>query len=158
MDTAAFFQQHCAQDRGDDSLHLPRWRVDDWRQLLARATAVSVRKGDVLIRHGERERALYFVAVGALEVTLGTAGVDALGPLSRERPGAVLGEVSLFDGQPRTATVWAVEPTQLLRLDIGDLEAFAVAHPTLAYDLLFALGRVLAFRLRRRERIDRGGR
>ena len=105
--------------------------------------------GDVVIRRGDRERALYFVVGGALEVTASAAGSDALGALSREHPGSVIGEISLFDGLPRTASVWAVEPTELLRLDIDGLHAFAREQPERAHELLFALGRVLAFRLRR---------
>ena len=69
----------------------------------------------------------------------------------RELLGAVIGEISFFDGKPRTATVWATKPTQLLRLDFEGWRAFAAAHPALGNELLFALGRALAFRLRRGE-------
>lgn len=149
MDPASAFQQHCAADRGGDTLHLPNWSTEDWRSLFSYTQSVSVSSGDVLIRHGERDRALYFVISGALEVTGRASSGDALGRLFREQPGSVLGEIALFDGLPRTATVWATEPTTLLRLDYGQLQSFITAFPRLGNDLLFALGRVLAFRLRR---------
>jgi CRP/FNR family transcriptional regulator, cyclic AMP receptor protein len=151
MDAAATFQKHCAQERDDDSLHLPGWRLDDWRRLLSHAVPLGVPAGEVAIRRGDRERALYFVARGALEVTASTSRSDTLGALSRVHPGSVIGEISLFDGLPRTASVWAIEPTELLRLDIDGLRIFASDNPERAHELLFALGRVLAFRLRRRE-------
>ena len=107
--------------------------------------------GEVLIKSGESDRALYFVASGALEVTARTDRADALGMMIRELPGAVLGEISFFDGRPRTAAVWATKPTQLLRLDLEGWRAFAAMYPTLGHELLFALGRVLAWRMRRGE-------
>ena len=153
-DPASAFQQHCADDRGGDTLYLPNWSTEDWRRLFGHAQSVSISSGDVLIRHGERERALYFVISGALEVTGRTTGSDALGRLFREQPGSVLGEIALFDGLPRTATVWATEPTVLLRLDFDQMQGFITEFPKLGTDLLFALGRVLAFRLRRSSERD----
>jgi CRP/FNR family cyclic AMP-dependent transcriptional regulator len=156
MDPALVFQKQCTLDSDDDTLYLPDWTIDDWRRLFAHARPVSVAAGDVLIRHGERDRALYFVTQGALEVT--SAGRhDSLGTLSREHPGSVIGEISLFDGLPRTASVWAVKPTELLRLDLDGLNAFAREQPGRAHELLFGLGRVLALRIRRGEaRAQRG--
>ena len=152
-DVVLFFQRHCAEDRHADALYLPRWSGEDWHLFLGHTRPVTLaRAGDVLIKRGENEHALYFVVSVALEVSFGTGAHDALGPLYREMPGSVIGEISFFDGLPRTATVWATKPgTELLRLDREALRAFSAAHPALANDLLFALGRVLAFRMRRRE-------
>lgn len=158
MDPALVFQKQCTQDSDDDTLYLPDWSLDDWRRLFAHARPVSVAAGDVLIRHGERDRALYFVTRGALEVTAGAGRHDALGTMTREHPGSVIGEISLFDGLPRTASVWAVKPAELLRLDLDGLQSFAREQPQRAHELLFGLGRVLALRLRRGEaRQQRGG-
>ena len=148
MDSATFFHGHCADTGAGDTLHLPRWTVEDWRALLSHTQAVQVASGDTLIRLGEQERALYFVVDGALEVSQSTGRSDTLGALFRELPGSVFGEVSLFDGLPRSASVWAIKPTSLLRLSHDELQAFTAAHLTLANDLLFALGRVLALRVR----------
>ena len=121
---------------------------EDWRALLSHTEAVQVASGDALVRLGEEERALYFVVDGALEVSQSTGRTDTLGPLFRELPGSVFGEVSLFDGLPRSASVWAIKPTSLLRLSYDELQAVTSQHVTLANDLLFALGQVLAMRVR----------
>ena len=151
MDAAAFFHQHSAAAHQGDALHLPGWTLDDWHHLFAHASPVHLPTGEVLIRHGDRDRALYFVCHGALEVNAGGSRNETMGRLFRERPGSVLGEISLFDGEPRTATVWAIAPTDLLRIDLDGLRAFAAEHPARGHELLFALGRVLALRLRRGE-------
>jgi len=85
---------------------------------------------------------------GALEVTQSSGRNDTFGTRFRGLPGSVFGEVSLFDGQPRSASVWAVKPMSLLRLRCDEFVAFTAEHMSLANDLLFALGRVLALRMR----------
>lgn len=151
MDPASLFHIHSQRESGSDALRLQTWPVDTWRALFAHASPLHVASGDVLIRRGDQDRALYFVVVGELEVRARTNRSDTLGQLFRESPGSVLGEISLFDGKPRTATVWAIKPTELLRLDLSGLQAFTAAHPVRANELLFALGQVLALRLRRGE-------
>jgi CRP-like cAMP-binding protein len=149
MDAATAFHQHCLQDRAADAPHLPAWSDDDWRHLFEHARQVNLKSGEVLIRAGDAGGALYFVVKGALEVS--SPRSDALGRLSRELPGSVIGEISFFDGLPRSATVWATAPTELLKLDAESWRAFAAQYPRQAVDMLFALGRVLAYRIRRSE-------
>ena len=59
------------------------------------------------------------------------------------RPGGVLGEVSLLDGAPRTATAVATEDTVLLKFDRADVIGLVTKHPHAALDLLSAMGRKL---------------
>jgi CRP-like cAMP-binding protein len=61
----------------------------------------------------------------------------------------VLGEQSFFDGERRSAGAWAVGPCDLATLTPEQFDAFASTHPRLPRELLLALGRVLAVRLRR---------
>ena len=151
MEPASLFHLHSQREGGADALRLPNWPVDTWQALFAHASRLHLGNGDVLIRRGEQDRALYFVVSGELEVRARTHRSDTLGQLFRESPGSVFGEISLFDGKPRTATVWAIRPTDLLRLDLDGLQAFMAEHPVRANELLFALGQVLALRLRRGE-------
>lgn len=158
MDTAtAAFQALCQQDRGADTLHLPGWRIEDVQALFALGESVRLQPGEALMRLGESERALYFVVSGALEVASGAQLSQTLGRLVREVPGAVIGEVALFDGRPRTASVWATQRTELIKLPLAGLQAFVAAQPRLGAELLFALGRILALRYRRGEERSRQG-
>ena len=147
---AELFCRHCAVDHRADALYLPGWSADDWAALLARSKSITLARNDVLIKRGQVEQSLFLVASGALEVNAGGGGT-AMGGLFREGPGAVIGEIAFFDGGKRSATVWAIQPTQLLALERTDIESFAEQNPARGFELLFALGRVLAFRVRRSE-------
>lgn len=151
MDAATLLHAHCAESRGGDALFLPDWTLGDWRALLAHAETVQVARGDALVRQGEQERAVYFVIDGVLEASPSTGHGETLGPVLRELPGSMFGEVSLFDGLPRSASVWAIQPTTLLRLSHAGLQAFSRQQPVQANALLWAMARVLAGRLRQGE-------
>lgn len=131
-----------------DFLALPHWRDEDWEKLFAYTEARAFRASEVVISRGAADRALYFVAAGSLEV--GVTHVDgvSIAPLARIGMGSVIGEQSFFDGQPRSANVWAESSGKLLRLDFDAFQRFSEAEPALARDLLFALGCVLSARLR----------
>ena len=148
--------RRCAEDHGIDALYLPGWTADDWATLLDRARPVALARNEVLIKKGQADGAMYLVASGQIEVNA-TGGNSAMGTLFREGPGAVIGEIAFFDGGKRSATAWALEPTELLALERADIEAFAAERPARALELMFALGRVLAHRVRhseQRKRID----
>ena len=126
-------------------LIVPRWQRADWETLFAHAQQVKIARGDVLIHQDAAERGLYFVASGLLELD----SVPGLSAIVTVHPGSVVGELSFLDGKPRAAKVWAVADSDLYRLDLQDYQRFVDAHPRKACDLAFAIGRVVALRLRR---------
>lgn len=101
------------------------------------------------IRQNAAERALYLVQSGVLEVT-SVAGGGSVRAMDWYRPGSVVGELSFLDGKPRSAEVYAILDGVLYRLDFRAYQAFADAHPRKARDLVLAIGRVVALRLRRK--------
>ena len=64
--------------------------------------------GDVLVTQGDPGNELMVVLEGRASVTRGTRKLNELSV------GQVLGEMSLLDNQPRSATVTAVEPMRML--------------------------------------------
>ncbi len=133
---------------GGERLHLPDWSDADWNKLLDCTRARAFRKSEMVIKGGATDRALYFVVAGALEVGISQVDGVSISSLARITAGSVIGEQSFFDGQPRSANVWAVSDGELLQLEFDDYARFGKEHPTLARDLLFALARVLSARLR----------
>lgn len=93
-------------------------------------------------------RELYFVASGRLEVATVDSAGGGIGFLANISVGSVVGELAFFDGAPRSAKVWAVAPTRLLRLTLSDYELYSSRNTSEANAFLFAMARLLAFRMR----------
>ena len=132
-----------------ETLLLPNWNDADWQQLFRFTTLRSVAPGDALIRHGEPDRTIYFVISGQLEVIVRAGDGISMGRMALVEAGSVLGEMAFFDAGPRSAAAWAVDGCEVAAMTFDQFSAFEKASPDLARDLLFALGRILATRLRR---------
>jgi len=102
--------------------------------------------GATLLRQGETGVGLFILTSGKVRVTQQTpdGNVRDLGTFER---GAVLGEMSLLDDLPRTATVTALEPTRALVIPVWDFRAALREAPDIAIKLLSVMSR----RLRRLE-------
>ena len=145
---AAFLQGAEAEHPESELLIVPQWQRADWENFLSHARRLSVARGKVLIQEDASERVIYFVASGVLEVT-SVLSSQSLGTIARVHPGSVVGELSFFDGRPRSAKVWAIADSELYRLDFESFQRYENAQPRQACDLLMAIGRVVASRLRR---------
>jgi CRP-like cAMP-binding protein len=145
----AGFRASCAAAGRNETLWLPDWRDEDWNLLFGFMDIRNVLSGHALIRRGEPDRTLYFVLRGELEIIVQSSDGLTMGRLARVGAGAVLGELAFFDGGPRSATAWAIAPCEVATMSPDQYAAFELASPGLARALLFALGRILATRLRR---------
>jgi CRP/FNR family cyclic AMP-dependent transcriptional regulator len=120
-------------------------------QVLARivdaARTVDVAPGTEVIAEGERAASIFVVRKGELEISKrGRNGSEFC--LAVLRPGDCVGEMSLIDIQPRSATVRAVGPAVLLVLDHAAIAG--LYHSDLqAYTLLVLnIAREISRRLR----------
>ena len=104
--------------------------------------------GSVIIEQGVVQTEVFVVISGELEVH--AARPDGTSILrARVGPGETLGEISLFDPGPATATVTATEFSQLWRIADEDLIQFMEDNPGAGNVLLRTLAAILAQRLRR---------
>ena len=112
-------------------------------ELFASAKLVRLAAGDILFRAGALDDGCYRVEDGLLKVTMvsGSGAERILAFLGR---GAIVGELSIIDGLPRSATVVAVRDATISYLSRADFEAFAEKHP----EVYKSLVRLLAQRLR----------
>ncbi|HEY6618085.1 MAG TPA: Crp/Fnr family transcriptional regulator [Steroidobacteraceae bacterium] len=77
----------------------------------------------------------YRIEEGLLKVTMVSSG----GPeriLAFLGPGAIVGELSIIDGRPRSASVVAVRPSTLRFLSRAAFESFATQHPEIYKSLV----------------------
>ncbi|MBE9552745.1 MAG: SLC26A/SulP transporter family protein, partial [Proteobacteria bacterium] len=114
-------------------------------------TPVAVTKGEYLFRQGAAGDSLYLVHSGvAAVVILLLDGRQRVVRIFRE--GAVLGEMALYTGAPRSASVRIEESGTLYRLDSEQLDAMQREHPAAADYFHAFVVRLLA------ERLDRANR
>ena len=75
---------------------------------------VPVQAGEVVLREGEASDRFYVIESGLVEVTQNGA------VLRREGAGDFFGEIGLLRDVPRTATITAIEDTELVALERDD--------------------------------------
>lgn len=112
--------------------------------LLEVTTSRRIAAKEVLCRKGDAGSQLYGVLSGRLKVmAAGRDGKELV--FAVMGPGDVIGEIAVVDSEPRSATVVALEKSELLSLHRRDLLPFLEHHPNAA----IALAGVLAKRVRR---------
>jgi CRP/FNR family transcriptional regulator, cyclic AMP receptor protein len=90
---------------------------------------------------------MYFLAQGTMQVFV-SGGPPGASKVAILRPGAILGEPSLFADGPRMANVEAMTPGVIYALRLPRLEEMAARIPALALEVLRAAGAVMAIRMR----------
>jgi CRP/FNR family transcriptional regulator, cyclic AMP receptor protein len=116
------------------------------------ATVVKVGADEVLFMAGDAGDGCYRVDDGLLKVTMvSRAGSERI--LAFLGKGAIVGELSIIDGLPRSASVIAVRDAQLSFLSRAAFEDFAKTHPEV-YKTLVTL---LATRLRETDAVIAAG-
>ena len=147
----SFFDYPTAGDEDvgrQERYFLPDCSQQDWSLLLEYTSRRHFHAGDTVIEPTQSERALYIVIDGMLEVLSAKKRRGRRRRLAALGPGTVIGELSFFDGHPRSAVVVGVTDGELARLSLEDLEALAGRRPELGRAVLFDLGRLIAGRLR----------
>lgn len=111
------------------------------------------KRGDTIFREAEESDWLLVLLTGRVKASSHTAGGTEV-VLAVRGPGALIGELSAIDREPRSATVQALEPVTGLVLPVTDFEAYLSGHGRVA----FLLMRTLSDRLRDadRKRIEFG--
>jgi len=125
----------------------PRLDASQWRSFTQYLTRHELASGQALVTQGERDRTMYLLGQGALQVhvTGGTPGSSRIGIL---RPGAICGEPGLFTDAPRMAHVEAMTACVVFALRLPRFEEMAARMPPLALEVLRAAGAVMVQRAR----------
>lgn len=111
------------------------------RQILESLAQDRIMSDDeILFEQGDPGDALFAVIEGIVEISVLSPDGRKL-VLDIMRPGALLGEIALFDPGVRTATATAVGRTRLRRLKNADLMGAIRKSPDLAVDLIHLAGR-----------------
>lgn len=89
--------------------------------------------GTIIMREGELGEDMYVVLEGELAISRHDKPIDYLGP------GMILGEMAMVDDRPRSATVTAVTPCALIRLDRAGFRDLVSRSPDFALRVMSIL-------------------
>jgi uncharacterized membrane protein len=119
-----------------------RFNEEERQVLAAQLDEVEFAPGQMIFRRTDPGGAIFIVAEGEVEVFI----EDSTGSrivFETVKPGHFFGELSLLDGESRSASAQALAATRALRVDRQDLEQLFARHPTAAMDVLGVIGRRL---------------
>jgi CRP/FNR family cyclic AMP-dependent transcriptional regulator len=124
-------------------------------ELLLRSIKPEIAQtGDWIIREGEISDFMFVVLTGELEVVSHGGGPSADVRVALLGPGDWVGEMALLEVQPRSASVRALAPCDLMRLSAHDMERLIKDRDVALYATVMAnIARELGRRLRVADRL-----
>lgn len=112
--------------------------------LASQLEIVRFAAGETVFQVGDPGESLFLIRSGEVEVFFKNDTGERI-VLEKVVAGGFIGEISLLDSGPRSASVIATENTEALRLNRASLEKFLSLRPQAAMDLLAAMGRRMRF-------------
>lgn len=112
--------------------------------ILQRSRALTFRKNTVLMSEGETGECLYVIQSGSVKIFVSDEDGNEL-ILFIEGAGSYIGEISLLDDAPRTASAVTLEKTQVLAISKSSFIECVELNP----DIAFRIIRSMTHRLRR---------
>lgn len=113
---------------------------------------VRFQPGEVLFAEGSPGDGCFIIEEGEIRLEVARPEVDSDGVLGFLEPGSILGELSLLDREPRSASAYAHTAVTVRRLDLAAIERLVGEHPRIGLGVYRALGRDAAQKLRRTTR------
>jgi CRP/FNR family cyclic AMP-dependent transcriptional regulator len=123
------------------------FRKDELQAVEALLVAETYAKGAAIFEEGDVGRFMVFITAGKVEITKADQD-DGEKLLATIRRGAILGEMSLFDKSPRSATARAAEKVDVLLLTETAFLKLGTRSPRVALKLVTGFMRTISLRLR----------
>lgn len=118
---------------------VPHLDGKDLRAIYRRVQKLHLRRGDVLIRKGDKAEALFFPLTGRFAVYYD----ENARPIAEIESGVPIGEIAFFAGGTRTATVVALRDAVVLKLRRPEFEDLEKLIPGLAHWVIRGLAQRL---------------
>jgi CRP/FNR family transcriptional regulator len=110
----------------------------DLEQLAQVAVPRTYEPGEAVFREGDSGDTCYVVRDGCVRVTRRHSDGRVI-TLAELRQGEMFGELAMFGGETRSASVEALEATRAVAILAGDLRRIIVRHPDIAVKMLEGL-------------------
>jgi signal-transduction protein with cAMP-binding, CBS, and nucleotidyltransferase domain len=145
-DGASFQEELCAMiEKTQIFKELSRREVET---LSYYVKAYKLGEGEIIFREGDKGTFMCFLVEGKIDV-LKDDQDGRLKKLTTIRAGRTIGEMSLLDQMPHSATGIAAQPLRLVMLTRSALDKLNADHPGLANRLLWQISKLLSLRLRK---------
>ncbi|MEE9336038.1 MAG: Crp/Fnr family transcriptional regulator [Granulosicoccaceae bacterium] len=112
--------------------------------LMDQSRTLKFRKNTILMAEGDTGESLYIIKSGSIKIYVSDEQGGEM-TLFIEGPGSYVGEISLLDGAPRTASAMALENTEVLMISKSLFYECIANNP----DIAFGLIRIVSQRLRK---------
>jgi len=124
----------------------------DVNKVLKVASGKKLVKGDIVFQEGDVGDCFFMIIEGSVEITkkLADGRVEVMATLKH---GDYFGEMALLDGDPRSATVTALEDTKLLEVRNSQFIKIVMNDDNFARKVLWAFCMTFARRLRQTNRL-----
>jgi CRP-like cAMP-binding protein len=134
-------------DKGPQEPFLARLGAEELAALRSRAVVRRFMRGTTIVHQGEVPGRVVVIARGHAKVTATTEDGKEI-VLAFRGPGDIVGEAAALSGEPRSATVRALEPVDAMCVAVADFESVLEEHPRIGLVLL----RVIIARLKEADR------
>ena len=117
------------------------------QQLVQYMHGYKAPKGAILFQEGERDSHLVVITQGKARI-LKDDGSGEMKEIATVRKGATLGEMSIIDNFPHSATVIAIEDSEVALITKANLQKITEKYPALGVKLLWQIASQLSARVR----------
>ncbi len=146
VNMSTFFQYPDLEPAAEEPRFLGDFSEEDIQKIYAIGEVQQFAAGDIAVTEGASDTSLFIVLEGEAEVLIpkrkGWYKVASLGA------GSVFGELSFFDGLPRSARVAVLADTSVLKISNYSFQHLLVHDTGLALALVQDLAKILSLRLR----------
>ncbi len=115
-------------------------------QVTALAKQETLSAGDEVFTEGDVAHSLYILKFGSVKIQ--HSGKSDRVNVATLGTGSHFGEMAFLDGEKRSASVQAIENTEIVRLDFKELKTLLDQNPAMAVKVYHALANFLCGRLR----------
>lgn len=124
------------------------FKMDELDIISRHMNYTEILRGDYLFSEGDKGDYMCFVVRGLLDVLKKTSSGDYR-VIARLGKGNTIGEMSIIDKSPRSASVIARQPTVVIILTKKGFDILTLKHPALGVTLLKKIMRLLSLNMRR---------
>ncbi len=115
------------------------------------ASLLEIQKSEAskeIFQEGDPGGKMLIIGNGTVEVQKNRSHGSGRVVIARFESGGVIGEMSLIDGMPRSASAVAIQPTTYYFLSKTSMETLFESHKDIAIKLLSDLAKLISLRLR----------